>query len=54
VVDSRTLPAQVIYRKDLTSLGWPLPAEVRDSLRAGRGVPDSAQGLGGSLNNALH
>jgi len=41
VVDSRTLPAQVIYRRDLTYLGWPLPPEVRTSMRTGKGVPAS-------------
>jgi type II secretory pathway component PulK len=37
-----TTPAQIVYRKDLTSLGWPLPPEYRTSLRAGQGVPDSS------------
>jgi DNA uptake protein ComE-like DNA-binding protein len=38
VVDSQQAPAKIVYRKDLTSLGWPLPADVRTSLRQGRGV----------------
>lgn len=54
VVDSRTLPAKVIYRRDLTSLGWPLPPEIRVSMRAGQGVPDAAQGVGGVSGNMLH
>ncbi len=37
VVDARSTP-KIIYRKDLSSLGWPLPQEIRDSLRAGKGV----------------
>jgi hypothetical protein len=37
-----TTPAQIVYRKDLTTLGWPLPPAYRQSLRAGQGVPDSA------------
>jgi type II secretory pathway component PulK len=44
VVDCRTQPAKIEYRKDLTDLGWPLPPDVRTSLRAGQGVPADAQG----------
>jgi type II secretory pathway component PulK len=36
VVDARTSPAQIIYRKDLTNLGWPLDPAIRDGLRAGQ------------------
>jgi DNA uptake protein ComE-like DNA-binding protein len=39
VVDSRTLPAKIIYRKDLTSLGWPLPEQIRTALKAGQPPP---------------
>ncbi len=38
VVDARAQPATIVYRRDLTSLGWPLPADVRDGLRAGKGA----------------
>ncbi len=38
VVDARETPAKIVYRKDLTALGWPLPGEVRQSLRTGKGV----------------
>jgi DNA uptake protein ComE-like DNA-binding protein len=44
VIDARSTPAQIIYRKDLTELGWPLPQEIQDSLRAGKGpgtAPDT-------------
>jgi type II secretory pathway component PulK len=44
VVDVRTQPAKIVYRKDLTDLGWPLPPDVRTSLRAGQGIPADAQG----------
>ena len=44
VVDARTQPAKILYRKDLTDLGWPLPPDVRTSLRAGHGVPADALG----------
>jgi type II secretory pathway component PulK len=36
VIDCQTLPAKIVYRKDLTSLGWPLPPEFRTTLRAGK------------------
>ena len=36
-----TTPAAIVYRKDLTELGWPLPPEYRTSLRSGQGVPTS-------------
>ena len=43
VVDCRTQPARIMYHKDLTNLGWPLPPDVRTSLRAGQGIPADAQ-----------
>jgi DNA uptake protein ComE-like DNA-binding protein len=44
VIDTRAQPASIIYRKDLTSLGWPLPPEVQTSLRQGKGVPQDVTG----------
>ena len=44
VVDARTQPARIMYRKDLTSLGWPLPADVRTSLQQGKGIPADVTG----------
>jgi type II secretory pathway component PulK len=38
VVDATTLPAKVIYRRDLTSYGWPLPPQIQQSMRSGKGV----------------
>ncbi len=35
VVDSRQSPPRVVYRRDLTSLGWPLAPAILDALRAG-------------------
>jgi len=52
VVDARTSPAKILYRKDLTSYGWPLPESVRTSLRDGKGPGASlagGTGLGGGL-----
>ena len=46
VVDARNTPANIIYRKDLTQYGWPLPTEVRDALRAGRQPPTVGQAGG--------
>ncbi len=43
VVDCRNLPPKIVYRKDLTSCGWPLPEDVRDSLRSGQGIPADMQ-----------
>ncbi|HEX4053968.1 MAG TPA: type II secretion system protein GspK [Tepidisphaeraceae bacterium] len=31
-------PSTIVYRKDLTSFGWPLPQSIRDALRSGRGI----------------
>lgn len=31
-------PSAIVYRKDLTSFGWPLPLSVRDALRSGKGI----------------
>jgi DNA uptake protein ComE-like DNA-binding protein/competence protein ComGC len=45
VVDARAQPAAIVYRKDLSNLGWPLPAEVRASMQAGQGVPQSVTGV---------
>jgi type II secretory pathway component PulK len=49
VVDARTSPAKIVFRKDLTSWGWPLPAEVRDSLRSGHGPGASLGGATGHM-----
>ncbi len=32
-VDALSLPARIVYRRELTSLGWPLPAALHDELR---------------------
>ena len=47
VVDATQSPPKIVYRKDLTSLGWPLPEDVRSSLRQGRGPGPSLTGGGG-------
>jgi len=52
VVDARTSPAKIMYRKDLTTYGWPLPEAVRTSLRQGKGPGPSltsGTGIGGGL-----
>jgi DNA uptake protein ComE-like DNA-binding protein len=43
VLDCQQVPAKIIYRKDMTSLGWPLPADLRDALRHGQPIPADAQ-----------
>jgi DNA uptake protein ComE-like DNA-binding protein len=54
VIDGRKNPSRIIYRRDLTSYGWPLDPSVRTALRSGH--PEtiqqqpSAQGVNPSLN----
>ena len=48
VVDVRTQPGKIVYHKDMTDLGWPLPPDVRTSLRAGQGLPADATGTAGT------
>jgi hypothetical protein len=38
-VNVTAAPAKIVYRKDLTSLGWPLTADIRQDLRSGKGLP---------------
>jgi DNA uptake protein ComE-like DNA-binding protein len=38
VVDAQASPAKIIYRKDLTSLGWPLGSDIRSQLKSGQGI----------------
>jgi DNA uptake protein ComE-like DNA-binding protein len=47
VLDCTNVPAKIVYRKDMTSLGWPLPADLRDALRHGQSIPQDA-----AANNA--
>ena len=35
VVDARSVPSKIIYRKDMTYLGWPLNPSIQSQLRAG-------------------
>jgi type II secretory pathway component PulK len=39
VIDDRQSPAKILYRRDLTSYGWPLPPEIRTAMRAGQPPP---------------
>jgi hypothetical protein len=49
VIDARTTPAKIVYRKDLTDQGWPIDQETLRSLRAGHGLSaPSRPFLGGS------
>jgi len=50
VIDARSSPPKIVFRRDLTDQGWPMDQETLRSLRAGQGVPTSnRQMLGGSL-----
>lgn len=42
VVDCQASPSKIVYRKDLTSFGWPLPQSIRDTLRLGKPIPTGA------------
>ncbi len=46
VVDCTQVPSKVVYRHDLTSLGWPLTPELRQSMRAGHGITPDMQSAG--------
>ncbi len=41
VVDATQTPAKIVYRKDLTSLGWPLDPQIRIDMRLGQQPPDA-------------
>ena len=38
VVDASSIPAKIVYRKDLTSFGWPFPQAIRKQLMSGQSV----------------
>ena len=44
VVDARQSPPRVVYRQDLTHLGWPLDPDIMDALRLGAGIERLAPG----------
>jgi DNA uptake protein ComE-like DNA-binding protein len=49
VADATQSPPTIIYRKDLTDLGWPLDPAIRTSLRAGQGLPSGIVNPSGGL-----
>jgi hypothetical protein len=54
VVNGRQPPSRIIFRKDLTDLGWPLPPEIRTALRAGQPPPTGYGVSNGGLGTALN
>jgi len=44
VIDAQTSPPKVVYRQDLTHLGWPLAPEILTMLRTGVSLDDIAPG----------
>jgi hypothetical protein len=44
VIDSTTAPSKIIYRKDLTSLGFPLIPQLRQALREGVQLSEGQSG----------
>jgi hypothetical protein len=55
VIDGSTTPAKIIYRKDLTALGWPLPPEIHDDMRSGHPPRDAgaSTGMGSGLGSGF-
>ncbi len=54
VVDAQQLPSKVVYRKELTSLGWPLAPELRTALRSGQHIDTAGSNLGlNGLSNGM-
>ena len=48
VMDARSSPPIVVYRKDLTFLGWPLDPAILTTLKSGQQLPaPSGYGTGG-------
>jgi len=43
VFDLRSTPPRILYRQDMTHLGWPLSSEIYDALRSGQEVPQTLQ-----------
>jgi hypothetical protein len=43
VVDARNSPPRVIFRRDLTGLGWPMDPLILDALRAGASMESVIQ-----------
>lgn len=43
VIDGRTPPAKIIYRRDLTGSGWSLPPEIRNDIRSGLRLENTNQ-----------
>jgi hypothetical protein len=56
VVDGRSSPAKIIYRRDLTNYGWPLDPQIRDQLRTGTYTPRNVtqEPVQGQPNNGLN
>jgi len=48
VVDCTNTPCKIVYRRDLTSLGWPLDPQIRASLRSGQGIQPGTSSSGSS------
>jgi type II secretory pathway component PulK len=44
VVDVSAIPAKIVYHKDLSSYGWPLPDTIRQSLLAGQPIQTGTLG----------
>ena len=54
VVNAQASPAKIIYRRDLTSLGWPLDPRIHDDLRGGHFAPPVQGTNSGSGGSGFH
>jgi type II secretory pathway component PulK len=56
IVDGSKSPAVIIYRRDLTSFGWPLRPEIRDQMKLGKFVSNTNgnEPAQGQLDNGLN
>jgi type II secretory pathway component PulK len=53
VVDGRSSPPVIVYRKDLTNLGWPLSPDILDALKHHRPLPAASGAMGTGSTNGL-
>ncbi len=49
VIDARSSPPKVIYRQNLTHLGWPLASDIIARLRAGQPLETVSQTISGGI-----
>jgi DNA uptake protein ComE-like DNA-binding protein len=53
VVDAAKSPPAIIYRRDLSAAGWPLPQEIRMMLRSGAAANGAALTTGNAVTGSI-